>query len=580
MPNGICGFVRKNKCVALYFCTSSNLGPESHWHYEGRRVTFKRMASSFLWALIPLTVFFSVIRLFFGVDFTDEAFLIAIAHRFWRGDIPFVDELFVHQTPVLLIAPWMRAYFSRFGTEGVVLYVRFLYLLFWSGITASLYFGLSQWMEKKKAIALSLLWLLFIPFNIPTLSYNTIGCGLWTAGLFLHLSQFPGRRFWVLLAWGLASIVYPTLIVMIVPTALIFTLKDLKKDRKAVVRWGVAAMTAAAVCLLLILPPILKAGDRFGDAITYSLISLGHGGGFAKLKLVLSHLFFKNIPPSIAILWIWAIAAVIFRKWVPLLVWALFPLILWWGYSHISYPGVWWANYFVFLPLVLFPRLKENSAVRQAFYSIWFPAFLAGILTAWSSISSAANAIIGFAPALIVSFWFLMEYCEWKRPVYFSVWISALLGLFAAQAFYCDKSLFQLTYRVQQGPYRGLFTSREKLDYLNAVTADIRRFENQAGYVFFYDFPAGYLLTEMRVGSSSSWVRPVSRAKQYYIDYYQHHLSPQNVVFLMKRLQHGYPSPVLYPPGDPVREYIWQSHQPIKETEAYSVWKVSALASQ
>lgn len=58
-------------------------------------------------------------RLFFGVDFLDEAFYAAIPYRFVLGARPFVDELNISQTFAFLTYPLVRLYVSLYSTNGL-----------------------------------------------------------------------------------------------------------------------------------------------------------------------------------------------------------------------------------------------------------------------------------------------------------------------------------------------------------------------------------------------------------------------------------------------------------------------------
>jgi hypothetical protein len=56
-------------------------------------------------ALAAATLLVLGTRAFRGVDLTDESFHAALAYRFLLGDVPFRDELALHQTAVLLTLP-------------------------------------------------------------------------------------------------------------------------------------------------------------------------------------------------------------------------------------------------------------------------------------------------------------------------------------------------------------------------------------------------------------------------------------------------------------------------------------------
>ena len=71
------------------------------------------------------------VRLYFGVDFTDESFYAAVPYRFVLGARPLIDETnIVQQTPGVLLYPFVLLWNSVVGTDGIILYARHLHLVF------------------------------------------------------------------------------------------------------------------------------------------------------------------------------------------------------------------------------------------------------------------------------------------------------------------------------------------------------------------------------------------------------------------------------------------------------------------
>ena len=82
-------------------------------------------------------------RLFFGIDFTDESFYIAVPLRFVMGARPLIDETnVVQQTPGIILYPFVKVYVALFGLDGIVLFARHLHLLFSAVIAAAIFVGL------------------------------------------------------------------------------------------------------------------------------------------------------------------------------------------------------------------------------------------------------------------------------------------------------------------------------------------------------------------------------------------------------------------------------------------------------
>ena len=125
-------------------------------------------------------------RLFYGVDLTDEAFYIAVPFRFVLGAEPLVDETnLVQQTPGLLLYPLSRsgigswAWTGSFSTPAT----------FTSSSPSASPHGFrpaspsARRRRCERPVAATAI--VFVPFGIHGLSYNTFATGFFTVGCFL-----------------------------------------------------------------------------------------------------------------------------------------------------------------------------------------------------------------------------------------------------------------------------------------------------------------------------------------------------------------------------------------------------------
>ena len=90
------------------------------------------------------------------------------------------------------------------GVDGVVLYVRHLQFLFSLLVAAAVFVGLRSVLRSASAALLAAVAAVaFVPFDIHSLSYNTLGSGLFTAGCLLALrSLAPQSSSWWLVVAG------------------------------------------------------------------------------------------------------------------------------------------------------------------------------------------------------------------------------------------------------------------------------------------------------------------------------------------------------------------------------------------
>lgn len=508
-------------------------------------------------------------RLTLGVNFTDEAYYAAMALRFSQGDLPFVDELFVHQTGATLILPFVKTYLYFFGTTGLILYLRFLYWLFCLGLGGLIFYCLRT-LDLRARGAASLMALLFIPLYIPALSYNTLGAGLFAATLFLGFSYLRegGQLNWVaaMLCLALSEYAYPTLLA----PGFLFLLLVFKAERKHFL-WKAYFLCHLAVAIAFF-PYVWNAGPGIIASYVYTTEAHHHWGGIEKALAVARFIIDSSLFPIVFAAYCTLAIGLRHRWFLP-----LFPLLLGLAFFKWNYSATWIFLHFALAAPILYSIGPREKSDRELLHFVWLPSAAAGFLSGWMSASSAANLTIGLWAGGMTSAFFLLR--AWPRRVTSAALLSTFLfSLFYGHVFYCDGEFSRLTRRVGSGPFRYLATTSEKIDYLEKITADIRLLENEEGKIIFYEFPAGYLLSSMRIGVNSAWMRTESLGKLFYVRHYLARASRNDLVFKLKILDHGFLSPVTYSSHDPFLKLLEESFDSVLETPLYDVFRPKAEA--
>src|SRR3954447_23534414 len=125
-------------------------------------------------------------RLYVGFDFTDDAYYVAVPYHLIRGANVFVDDTAVAQGFVaLLVYPFLRAYYAVAGLDGIILFARHLQFAISIGAAAATAVALRAVMPLARGLLAALLLVVFVPFNLHAVSYNTLGTELFTVGLAL-----------------------------------------------------------------------------------------------------------------------------------------------------------------------------------------------------------------------------------------------------------------------------------------------------------------------------------------------------------------------------------------------------------
>jgi hypothetical protein len=467
------------------------------------------------------------IRLHFGIDVSDESYYVAMARRFALGDRPLIDEFSPHQSAALLPAlfVWLRGRFVP-GVEGLVLYTRLLYfglgLLIWRELHRSLRgpFG------AQAALLAGGLFTAFIPFNIPNLSYNTLGCGCFTLGCFIatRATLGSGGR-WTLaaagLAQGLAALAYPTLLL---PVLLWWAALAVMTPRGRV---GAALVTLAGIALPLAVAALaLKKPSPEEWQLFLRGATAIKAGEFPLRKLAVivitaweSFAWKAVVVPAVVVCVVLARSRWRHRAWCA----ALLPLLL---LPVAIDAAVVHANGYVLGLGLLAPFLMPGFSQpreRVLVATVWLPALIAGMTTAWTSTNGHWNFFVGFFPAAVLTCAYLVAApslparpSKKKEPMPAPVPKGRLLAVVPVlivlatlvtdqyRSIYRDDPLPRLTARVPAGAFAGLRTTPERAAFLAQLATDLAPLLGDG--IFYDSFPAGFLLVPGRPAVNTVWV--------------------------------------------------------------------------
>ena len=115
-------------------------------------------------------------KAFQGMGSADEHFYATLGLRFANGDRLFLDDWHIAQMISFFLEPLVRLHLSAIGsTDFIILFTRMVYSLFSCLCGGGLYLRFrSHGMASAVAAAV---WMLFTPFQIMALSYNTMSAG-------------------------------------------------------------------------------------------------------------------------------------------------------------------------------------------------------------------------------------------------------------------------------------------------------------------------------------------------------------------------------------------------------------------
>jgi len=170
-----------------------------------------------LFSICILLIF--CIRLMFTVCDSDEVFNLAQAYRITLGQKMFVEIWDMFQTGDSFMVPFVWL-FTRItgGTEGIVLFSRFVYLFLNILLTVTIYYLLKGIIDKKILFYTGLFLITYAPFSLYYLWYDTCLLLFMLLGLMLIIAYLnSGKKNLLLLAGithALMCFSYPTSIIV------------------------------------------------------------------------------------------------------------------------------------------------------------------------------------------------------------------------------------------------------------------------------------------------------------------------------------------------------------------------------
>ena len=428
----------------------------------------------------------------------------------------------------LVELPLIRPYVLNFGNVGIVLYVRHLYFLLSLASAVISVWSLKRFLKGWWLILAGALPVIFMPFSIPSLSYNTMGMLLLTLGMMILLAGFTypeTRRPWFFLiagfCLGLSSIAYPPLgltpliesamLVLIIPAG----------SRARTLALFICGIVASYIFVLYQIFPIsssdLKHFVEFNMNVASSAVV---GGGERRLFKLMEHMLkfvWYHISTVTFIVGLAILTQFSRRRGVYIL--SLLPAIIWldWKSTYAGQKSIILIGFIAVLGFFAWFLCNKTRDIKLMFQLVWLPSMLSGFITSFASSNGMANAGIGMLPAALLSFALLLGIVA-DMPTtrdWLPTFATALLGLGVISILtmwnfnyvYRDSHISQLTHRVAGGPYAGIWTTSKRGEDLKLLEQDLKTVLTPNARVFaYYDFPAAYLIGESPSAMNTAWV--------------------------------------------------------------------------
>jgi hypothetical protein len=485
----------------------------------------------FLAASLAVTLW----RLRVGADLVDEAFSVLVPWRWALGDRPFVDEQNLSQAAGLLAYPFMKAYAAFGGTDaaGLVLFGRHLNLGIAIGAAACVVLLARRSLPAVLSALVAAPVVTVVLFETPQVTANTLAALLLAAGAALGgVTVLGGSRRYALaagVAYGLAGIAYPTLLLM-APFVGVF-LAGSVGDRgtgmlargalpssgpgatgrsawRAVSSWalGLTCVVIPALALVTGIAGVsnLRRSWHYTLGVAETLDQLG---GASKAVEVTSS-FFALLTGEWYIVVAALVSLLVFRarpsagRWLLLLT----PPALWVTATTGGLRAAGAAIVFALAAPYLYvfvPRRRREDGARLLVW-IWPPALLLGAMTAYTSADGLERAAVGLFPGLVLSGLFLAWGLQplrlrdggapWPAALGLAAVVLATLAM-QVQFQHGGASLGDLSERMPNGPWRGIAVTPDQRAHLSAAAADLARQERPGDLLLVYPQGAAVYLS-------------------------------------------------------------------------------------
>ncbi|MGE0763259.1 MAG: hypothetical protein AB7N80_08275 [Bdellovibrionales bacterium] len=457
--------------------------------------------------LFFLTLVLLFWRVHLGVDLTDESLYVALPFSFDLGHKVFIHESTLYQGFGLLLQPLTKLFrWAAGGSEGSFLFFRYLYFLL-SALTGwHLSRLLRNWLPHNEAWMVAATTLMVVPFNIASLSYNTLPQFALANSLILvlHPAQKAWCYFGATILTGVAAMAHPVFGVMLLLFPLYWWPAGANhKSRPTAIKKAI--LLGFLICAMIGGAVVVAAGfDRLLEILRYQMSFGVQGGGTSKLLPILKKLIKTGYVAALVLLWIgWSRLRTLksWQHWLAALI--LLPLLARQLIRDSMPPFSHPITYQVALAglvgtiFILMKTKKRPEPLSLALLWCW----TGGLLLAWASSNGLYSAVAVLMPAAALT-WAQLRL--WKpqgplrlAPLLFILWLLCAQSLFAY--LYRDEPIGKLSTRITHGVYEGLWTTPNKAEYIHRLQETFVSLPAKAETIFIFDnLPLGYLMTDKR----------------------------------------------------------------------------------
>ena len=463
----------------------------------------------------------------FGFPY-EESFYTYTAYRFVNGDLPILHEWHMSQMSHFFLEIPVAVYlYLTSGTEGIILFIRYVFTSIWI-ITAIFLYYRTRKLSRIGAMITSLVFLIFVPCGQMTIFYYSMGILTLAVSAVLIITSERLRKLQIVISgvfFSLAVIFCPYLALMAILIPVSFVVGRIRKDESLIeVVWCIPGIILSAVVFCICVMRHEHLGDYL-NVLPNILKDSEHSMGFLSKTVGYFTDYFSASAVSIFTFVIAAgVIVFVMRSGTERMVRTGFIIectlsviqivVFFVQDSLVNYYMM--ALWNIGLYIRFFDKDKTN---RMIFNFMWIPGILYSFFIHLSSnmgavvISSAMT--VSVLAGILMSARFVSAINDKKVSISFVTAASVLLTVLLVSRFFyvCfEKSIFDQTNKVDQGICKGLYISDEPYYKYVGMHDSIEAIRNNDAkrVIILSSEWWMYLASEKMIGAYTAWTPVLS----------------------------------------------------------------------
>jgi hypothetical protein len=462
-------------------------------------------------------------RVYFGTEFTDEAYTVSDVLAAINGNIPYTDDTVIAAGQVFIPSIVFKLYMIFVpNMEGLFLYSRITYTVFRFITIIIIYITLSRVLDRKWRLLVSSFLIVYVG-SIPNWGYNGTSMVLSVLNSFLlymymHDDQADKFHYWGLVVCGAISALtvftHPVYAVMVIVDIFIIIVVSKNKTYETLTY----CVGGIAIVLLIITPIIIKSGikrflygvescfitapDNFIKTTVrdrvFSVFSLGYKWWaltvfIAVVLFMLSLKYIRINEQKLATKEYWLMSVSV----------AILLCLVFAAYRGFDVPKT--TGILCVCAFILLIPTYEDCSHLACFFGIYNILFII-ILTITSLTGDRFYYCIPMMLPILIDLFKTKHRLFHEIAAIMAILLIVLLGRYSFKNIYRDDTFRNLTARVEEGVFKGIYTTPDRANDVVELEKYINENISLDETVSFRDnAPVAYLMRNKNICDVRTW---------------------------------------------------------------------------